>query len=374
MAALTAIHTQLNICWETWPLNLRLQNVRPNGPFPSARGRPNPFAMNSKQQKTPRTGSMLGRLDFISSLPVSRTDQHDRMKNLFRYLFSKVFIINAVVALAIIAGLLYVVFSFLESYTMHGESITVPDFTGLKLEELDEFAENHQIQYVIVDSVYNSKKPKGAVVDQDPPGNFQVKQNRKIYLTVNATQPQMKAVPNLIDASTRATVARLEALGFEVGELIYKPTPKCVDCLLGFERNGKTVEPGSMVPFGSTLDLVLGQGEGGERQPVPILLGMDYNGTQTWLKEHSLNTGAIVIDSASCKTASDSAQSIVYRQSPMYGEDAVISLGGELNIWCTCSRELVQSSVPDSILRIMQGAMPVDSTAVDSTAVDSTEQ
>ena len=126
---------------------------------------------------------------------------------------------------------------------------------------------------------------------------------------------------------------------------------------------------------GATIDIIVGEGRGGELVEVPILLGRTNQQTQAYLVERSLNTGALVIDSASCKTAADSLSAVVYRQLPMYGRDQVISLGGSFNLWCTCDPERIKASVPDSVLTMMSSGawMKNDSAVVDTAASDSAQ-
>ncbi|MFQ5335347.1 MAG: PASTA domain-containing protein, partial [Flavobacteriales bacterium] len=87
--------------------------------------------------------------------------------------------------------LFWLFFKFLDYYTNHGESLTVPDFEGLKIAELDEFCKAHQLNYVIIDSIYDLKRERGTVADQIPPPESQVKEGRKIYLTVVSELPEM---------------------------------------------------------------------------------------------------------------------------------------------------------------------------------------
>lgn len=142
---------------------------------------------------------------------------------------------------------------------------------------------------------------------------------------------------------------------------------------MGLKYKGELIDPYTMVVQGAKLDIVVGEGRGGALVEVPILLGRKLSETQDYLTEKSLNTGALVIDSTSCRTAADSMNAIVYRQLPMYGQDQVISLGGSFNLWCTCDPERIQSSVPDSVLTMMNSGawMKTDSTAADSVAGDS---
>ena len=56
----------------------------------------------------------------------------------------------------VIVGLFVLFNIYLPSFTQHGETITVPDLTGMKTEELDSFLEKHGLRYQITDSLFKS--------------------------------------------------------------------------------------------------------------------------------------------------------------------------------------------------------------------------
>lgn len=286
------------------------------------------------------------------------------MMNFFRYLFSRMFIVNLVLALLLVAGLLYGVVKYLDSYTLHGESISTPDFVGLTFDELDEFAENYEVAYVVVDTVYRNDKPRGTVVDQVPHANFPVKQNRKVYLTVNATHGERRELPMVKDVHVDIAVKKLTSYGFKVGELIYKPYPDGQDVVLGMEHKGEPVADAQRMPTGVTIDLIVGEGKAGKAMGVPLLLGMKYSEAQAYLLQNSLNTGALVSDTSSIKTAEDTLNAIVWRQSPAPDSKSGIRMGGSINMFISLDQERIRANVPDSLFNPV--VVPADSNEVDS--------
>jgi hypothetical protein len=57
---------------------------------------------------------------------------------------------------------------YLPSTTNHGESITVPDLTGVQVEELEEYLTKHELRYAVNDSSYSADHPALAVLRQFP--------------------------------------------------------------------------------------------------------------------------------------------------------------------------------------------------------------
>jgi beta-lactam-binding protein with PASTA domain len=275
--------------------------------------------------------------------------------NLFKFLFSKTFVLNAIIALVITGGGLWYVFQYLDEYTLHGQTITVPDFKGYKTSELESFIKDKQLNYVIADSIFDGKKPKGTVLDQHPKPESQVKDGRKIYLTVNAMNTPRVKLPEIQDLSIRQATARLESYGFTVGELIPLPS-NCSDCALGMKYKGEEVEAGFSVNDNSEIDIIIGVGESGEVIPVPFLLNLDLATAKDWLK--SLSVNGIVISIEDCETAEDSLTAKIYKQSPEKSDENTVNLGGSIDLWLTVDSVKLMDFLPDSL------STPIDSLGI----------
>ena len=90
------------------------------------------------------------------------------------------------------------------------------------------------------------------------PGDF-VKENRKIYLTLNPSDYRKVTVPNVLDQTKRQVVIQLKSLGFQIGkERFVKDLGR--DVVRGLEIRSKKVMPGDRLPKNTVIDLVLGDG------------------------------------------------------------------------------------------------------------------
>lgn len=248
----------------------------------------------------------------------------------FRFFISKAFWINAVVAAVLLFFGAQWTLGYLDNYTLHGASISVPDFSGQKIEELDNFISGHKIQYFIMDSVYKTDKKRGTVVDQDPVPGANVKEGRKIYLTVNAKLPMRVALPDLTDVTLRQATAILEYYGLKTGNKKYVPE-QCFNCVLRMEIKGANAEPGMMVEKNTTIDLILGQGQSTELVPIPDLLGKTESEVNEILKSLALNF--LAVDFEGCFTQEDSVTAQAFKQSPLYEKDVSINMGSEMRVW-----------------------------------------
>ena len=234
--------------------------------------------------------------------------------NLWDFFKSRAFWFSIAGILVLGGGSMYFLYNWLDSYTHHGESITVPDVRGMTEEKLVRFIEDKHLQYKIVDSLYEDGKEPGTVIEQDPKPDSKVKENRTIYLTVNSSRPPKVKMPNLIDVSYRQAEAILQTFGLRVGQTVYKPD-LAKNAVLDQVYKNRTIDPGTEIYKGSAIDLVLGDGLGNAEVPVPNLISLTKGEALFVLKGSSLNIGTITFDPGVKNVES----ATVYRQIPPAG-------------------------------------------------------
>jgi eukaryotic-like serine/threonine-protein kinase len=179
------------------------------------------------------------------------------------YLTSKVFAIQVLIAITIVAVLAYLFMHWLTYTTGHGNEITVPDLRKMSEQQVEKKLDELNLEYVLLDSVdYKKDFPKHSVVEQDPIAGAKVKEDRKIYIKINSSGFTMVRIPNLIEKTYRQAVPTLKSLGLEEGEITYKPYLG-KDMVLEMHLNGKKLNPGDKVFKSSKIDLVLGDGKVG---------------------------------------------------------------------------------------------------------------
>lgn len=183
------------------------------------------------------------------------------LMSFFKFLFSKTFLIQ--LALAVLAVVLIVLLSlfWLDGFTKQDQRIEVPDLGRMNLEEVDSRLNELHLRFEILDSAsYNPEFPPYAVIEQLPLPGIQVKENRKIYLTLNPSGYRAMEIPqNLIRKTRRQVEPALLSLGFEIGEITYEPDV-AKDVILEMKHEGKVLEPGDLLKQTSVIDLVLGDG------------------------------------------------------------------------------------------------------------------
>jgi eukaryotic-like serine/threonine-protein kinase len=253
--------------------------------------------------------------------------------SLKNFLLSKVFLKNLGFAAIIIVGMVMVLLIWLNLYTRHGQARPVPDFYGLTMSQTAKLAKKNKLRYQVIDSVYTSLVPRGCVAEQNPKPGFKVKKWRNVILTINAYNPEMVAMPNLIDLPMRQAIALISSSGLEMGELRYRPDLS-IDVVIEQHYNGKNVAEGDSLQKGSVIDLVLGKGLSNQRTSVPNLIGMALEPARNKILISSLNLGTFIYDNT-ILSGKDTLNAFVYKQNPEYREDASLQLGSAIYLWLT---------------------------------------
>lgn len=231
-----------------------------------------------------------------------------------------------IVALAVILVMSFF-YLYLPMTTNHGETITVPNVVGMKVEELDEFLGSRDLRYAINDSVYDPSKPAMTVIMQTPLEGNQVKEGRKIYISVTTSSPPNVKMPRLVGRSLINAQSELESNGLALGELIYKKDLQ-QNAVLEQQFRGRPIEEGMEIPKGSKIDLVVGDGLGETEFPVPNLIGMPLDEAEFALAGQGLQIGDVRYEQ---KT--DKELGTVFRQMPAPGSGRQIRVGEVVDLW-----------------------------------------
>ena len=181
--------------------------------------------------------------------------------SLLRYLLSKSFFKTSF-RIIITALILFVVLViFLRLNTRHGDFIVVPDLIGKNIDEFESELDELDLQYIISDSGnYNPEFKINSVLDQLPAANAKVKQGRKIYLTLNASDFEMVEIPKITGITVRQARKTIESLGFIFGEIEYVDDI-ARDEVISISHDGNELNEGDYLKRTSVIDFELGNGK-----------------------------------------------------------------------------------------------------------------
>ncbi|MTI33451.1 PASTA domain-containing protein [Cytophagales bacterium RKSG123] len=226
---------------------------------------------------------------------------------------------------SVVLGFFYL---YLPSETHHKETITVPNLVGRPLEDVERFLKDRNLQFVVTqDSGYSTNYSPLSVLQQNPKAGFKVKENRKIYISLNAKTPPMIGMPNLIDGSLKNAKMILASYGLEVGNLQYVPD-LAENAVLSQLYLGKKIKPGTRIAKGSSIDLVIGDGLSKQNFEMPDLTGMDQEEANFNIQALSLQTASVTF-----VPAQDSLNipGTIFQQNPLAGEK--VRAGQLVDLW-----------------------------------------
>lgn len=243
--------------------------------------------------------------------------------------FQKTFIGNLAIIAAICAVLYWAFFASLGFITGHGKEVSVPALIGKNVKESIAILEQQGFD-VDVDSSYVPEQKALIVLSQQPVGGTTVKKGRTIFIIVNKLTPPQTPMPNLVNMSFRSAEMLLASNRLVLGDTIFKPDI-AQGAVLNQMLNGKDIAPGTMIPQGSKITLVIGDGLGNKEINVPDLSGLSYPEALAILSGSNLNY-TVVFDG----TIADTTTAVVYMQQPAafneYNEPNKISEGDNVDI------------------------------------------
>jgi len=260
----------------------------------------------------------------------------------FRFLITKKFLRHLGLAAAITIILLLGTLLWIKVYTHHGKTIVVPDLAGLTEEEVDDVTSSRRLRFEVVDSVFSNEMPRGTVVKQNPGASSRVKKNRKIFLTMNAVNPEMVSMPQLIGLSFRQARLALQNAGLVQGTIEYRPD-FAKNNVLQQMHGDSVINEGIVITKGAVIDLVLGMGLSSKTTRVPDLVGLGLEEATGIISDYYLNLGAVTYDE-SLEEAEDSSGVVIWRQYPDFDEFKRLNMGMEMDIWLTLDSTLLPQS------------------------------
>lgn len=177
---------------------------------------------------------------------------------------------------------------FLDYWTMHGQTSTVPDVRFASYEQARTILERSDLGIEIADSIYDQAYPPGTVVESMPRTGAVVKRGRQIYVTVTAFAPKQVTVtmPLVNSVSGRQAMTYLRGLGITDIRTVYVPA-EFPDLVVGARYGDTPIGVGTVMPVNATVTLEVGTApivepdieivENGAEAPTPEVSADEYS-------------------------------------------------------------------------------------------------
>lgn len=253
------------------------------------------------------------------------------------------FLWNFIVVITLCLLLYILFFASLHCVTRHGKEVAMPDVRGKSMDSA--LAQLKVLNFeVLIDSTYDPTARPLSVLKQMPDTGSFVKKGRTIFLTVNMLTPPRIRMPNLKDLSYRSAEMILRNNKLLVGDTTYKPDI-ATGAILEASFNNKPINPGDLVPQGSKIDLVIGNGLGNTEWDVPNITGMTVVEAMIYLNQFNLQPLLVSADQLSEIT--DTPSAVIVDQNPRPYNDAGqsnrIKMGNFIDLY------IKQNPIPEDI-------------------------
>ncbi len=253
---------------------------------------------------------------------------------MFKFITHRPFWVNLLAALALGFLLLFLFLQLLGRITQHGKYLTVPSVIGKKTTDAIKFLEDKGFEVEILDSIYTDTAKMGIVLKQLPDPKSTVKINRTVLLTVNRLTLPLVEVPSLQGKTLGFALEIMRRTHFKLGDTVF--IPDYTTSVLEQHYKGNKIDAGTKLPWGSTLDLVVGKGLSQEQILVPKLVGLTYAEAQAILQENGLLLASTIPDPGS-PPIKDTLNAFVTVQRPPYlnenKEPVYIRAGQIVDLW-----------------------------------------
>lgn len=175
----------------------------------------------------------------------------------------------------LVAIVVYIIFfSSLGRITGHGEQMKMPVLIDKTFGEAVKILEKEGFD-IDVDSAFDLKKDGGVVLSQMPDTGAFVKRGRTVFIIVNKSQAPLTPMPDLMGVSYRSAEMVLRSNKLRLGDTVHRPDI-ADGAILEQMYEGKVIQAGDMIPQGSKITLVIGDGLGNVEFDVPDVMGLTY--------------------------------------------------------------------------------------------------
>lgn len=172
--------------------------------------------------------------------------------------------------------------------TRQGTEFPLPVIGGMTIGEAEPALIEAGLSLVVTSEEYHPDKPTGTILSQFPAGGTLVKKGRIVKAVISLGQKAVE-VPNLGGFSVRQASLKLEASGFELGDMEWTSTDSLPEKVVVFSYP----KAGTMIPYGSQVDLMVNRGPYQRTVFVPRLIGLSLFEAEARLAEKNLKVGLV---------------------------------------------------------------------------------
>jgi eukaryotic-like serine/threonine-protein kinase len=173
-------------------------------------------------------------------------------------------------------------------YTRQGDDTQVPNVIELSQQAAEARIKEANLGVVIGGEEYDSRRPKGTVINQTPDAGSKVKTGRKVMLTLSKGSASA-IVPSMAGYTLREARMLLEKEGLEPGSIVWYTDDSKPDGVI----IGSIPVAGTVMRLNAQVQLLVNRVESEMAVVVPNFVGMDLEKARVLAEENYLQIGDI---------------------------------------------------------------------------------
>lgn len=203
-------------------------------------------------------------------------------REVYYFFTSQIFWKNFGKQLAIVAGILFLLFWGMKCFTRHGDAVKVGNYIQKNIREVENLADDNGFEIVVTDSIYREDFPADMVLEQNPAANSYVKTGRTIYVKITTNRGNLVRLPDIKGNDQVDSYMELLAMSkIKISKIDTIPDPNLSDgtvlqVIVGNEDVYKKLSEGVMIREGSQIRLVIAKREINEREVPSFIDGSRY--------------------------------------------------------------------------------------------------
>ena len=185
------------------------------------------------------------------------------------------------------------------SQAVLGDSITVPDVSGMTEDEAQSALENAGFRNISSEFTYHDSVPSGQVIGTTPEANAEATEDTEILMQVSKGA-ERKTVPNVVGQKDADAQNAIKSAGLSVGTVTYEYSNSVAQGIV----ISQSVDGGKKVSAGTTVDLVISNGpEPAAKVNVPPVTGTSESNARQLIQNAGLSVGTVTYQHSSSVAA-----------------------------------------------------------------------
>ncbi len=180
-----------------------------------------------------------------------------------------------------------------------GDSITVPDVSGMTEDEAQSALVNAGFRNISSEFTYHDSVPSGQVIGTTPEANAEATEDTEIVMQVSKGA-ERKTVPNVVGQKDADAQNAIKSAGLSVGTVTYEYSDSVAQGIV----ISQSVDGGKKVSAGTTVDLVISNGpEPAAKVNVPPVTGTSESNARQLIQNAGLSVGTVTYQHSSSVAA-----------------------------------------------------------------------